>query len=239
MNVSASKKYLYALYILTLLFCIATGIIIFIEDGKADFTDTMSFIPDRTILIIDPGHGGADGGAVAADGSIESAINLAVALKLDSLAHFFGVESLMTRTDESLAYPDSASSIAEKKRWDQRTRLELINSAENAVLISIHQNYYPDPRPVGPQVLYGKSEASKALGELCHGLLNENLCPENRRVAAPALDNIYLMKNAGCTAILVECGFMSNAGELQMLRNDEYQKKLAAIMLASYLCHIN
>ena len=194
-----------------------------------------AFSEGGSVLIIDPGHGGADGGASAADGTLESDINLAVALRLRALAGLYGVETLMTRESEDIDYPEGADTLAEMKRADQRARLELINSTPGAVLISIHQNYYPDPRPSGSQVFYAPSEGSEALAGIAHGLIADKLCPDNRRVAAPAEERIYLMREAECPAILVECGFISNAEELAKLTSGEYQTKLAASLLSAYL----
>ncbi len=226
--------------IAALLFCLVTGIIL-VRSSCESSSNIPAFSQSSTVpvLIIDAGHGGADGGAEAPGGVKESIININVALRLKDMASFCGVHAIMTRNDEELPYPESADTIAKKKRWDQQRRLELINSKENAVFLSIHQNKYPDSRPFGPQVLYGKAAGSQQLGELCHKLLNEKLCPENRRVASPAPKEIYLMKNAGCPAILVECGFISNPNELQLLIDDTYQKKLSAIMLAAYLGYIS
>ena len=77
------------------------------------------FSAEGPVLIIDAGHGGADGGAVAADGTVESSINLAIAQKLELLSGLFGVESVMTRESEDIAYPDEADTIAKMKRADQ------------------------------------------------------------------------------------------------------------------------
>ena len=217
-----------------LLFFIITGIISYkssTDNAEYAFAENHN----SRMLIIDPGHGGADGGAVAADGSKESEINLQLSKKLNELAGILGVNTLMTRDSEDLPYPSELNTIAQMKRWDQRRRLEIINSHESAVFISIHQNKFPDPRPYGPQVLYGQASDSEALGEICHKLLNDKLCPENRRLPAAASKDIYLMKNAKCTAILVECGFISNEAELYRLKDDTYQKKLAAVILKSYL----
>lgn len=232
-----AKKHLYISA--ALLFSLFTGIILCIGRDSSDTIDVFSESQKTCVLIIDAGHGGADGGAVAADGTKESLINLQIALRMEELASFCGLRSFMTRSDEELPYPETADTIAKKKLWDQHRRLDIINSAENAVFLSIHQNKYPDSRPHGPQVLYGKTSGSQHLGELCHELLNENLCPENRRLAAPAPDEIFLMKNADCPAILVECGFISNHQELQLLIDNSYQKKMAAIMMAAYLNYIS
>ena len=146
----------------------------------------------------------------------------------------FGEKTTMTRSSETLEYPESVSTIREKKVWDQKQRAALINATENAVLISVHQNYYPDPRPSGPVVLYGSGAGSTTLAEKVQAAFDSELCPENRRVSTPVSPKIYLMKQVNCPAILVECGFLSNPTEAAQLKNSEYQKKLALILVMSY-----
>ena len=187
------------------------------------------------VLIIDPGHGGLDGGATAADGTRESVINLRIAQRMEALAGLLGIRTILTRTGEELEYPEDLETVHEKKVWDQKTRLAMINSTPGAVLISVHQNRYPDPRPTGSQVLYARTAGSAELGELAHANLIACLCPENRRVAAPVQDSVYLMKNVNCPAILVECGFLSNYEEAKRLESDGYQTALATVLIASYL----
>lgn len=186
-------------------------------------------------LIIDPGHGGEDGGAVAADGSKESELNLAIALKLEALSGFFGVPTVMTRSSETLDYPESADTIRAKKVADQKARLELINSIQNAVFISIHQNLYTSAAPSGAQALYAGTEGSMELAEMMQNNFIALLNEDNKRTASRISDDIYLMKNAGCTAVLIECGFISNPAELELLKDPEYQSKVASIILASYI----
>ena len=193
------------------------------------------FSAEGPVLIIDAGHGGADGGAVAEDGTVESSINLAIAQKLELLSGLFGVETVMTRESEDIAYPDEADTIAKMKRADQNARVNLINSIPDGVLISIHQNYYPDSRPSGAQVLYAATDGSQELGEIAHTAITASLCPDSRRVAAPVSSEIYLMRSVHCPAILVECGFISNAEELLKLKNSVYQNEIAALLLTSYL----
>ena len=188
-----------------------------------------------TTLIVDPGHGGLDGGAVAADGTRESALNLAIACRLQMIALLCGVPVTMTRDTEELSYPESETKKKKKKVWDQKRRVTLINAAEHAVLISIHQNKYPDARPNGTQVLFGRTEGSEALGKTVHENLISALCPENRRVAAPISETIYLMRHIDCPAILVECGFLSNEADCSRLKDAGYQTKLALILAASFL----
>lgn len=186
------------------------------------------------VLIIDPGHGGEDGGAVAADGTLEAEMNLAIAQKLQGLASFCGMHTVMTRTGDHINYPADAETIAARKTADQKQRVSLINSISNGFLISVHQNWYPTSEPHGAQVLYARNPESEAFGTLMHARLIEALDPENRRVAAPISEDIYLMRNARCPAVLIECGFLSNPEELSRLKNPVYQLKLGILMLSTY-----
>ena len=187
------------------------------------------------VLIIDAGHGGEDGGASTADGVPESGINLDIALRLNALARLCGVDTVMTRTTQNIDYPADAATTARRKSSDQHARLQLINNYPDGVLISIHQNFFPDGKPCGCQVLYASTSGSEELGKLMHEGLCAALCPGNRRVASPVSDSIYLMRGAKCTAVLVECGFLSNADEAKLLQMSEYQTKISVVLLSSYL----
>ena len=188
-----------------------------------------------TSFIIDPGHGGLDGGAISADGVQESGINQAIGDRIYALFRIFGVDALLTRSSEALDYPENQVSIHAKKAWDLKRRAELVNSCPNAVLLSIHQNSFPDLRPNGTQVFYGSEEGSKRLGELLQSNLTACLCPENRRVAAPVSAKNYLLNSVKCPAVLIECGFLSNPQEAAKLADSAYQTALAAVILASCL----
>ncbi len=196
---------------------------------------SLSADTDAPVLIIDAGHGGEDGGAVAPDGMKESGVNLDIALRLNDLAGFFGVRRVMTRRSEELDYPTSAATTSARKKWDTRQRVALINSVDNGVLLSIHQNNYPGGGPRGPQVFYGTADGSEAFAALAHANLAACLYPEGRRVAAPCAKNVYIMAHASCPAILAECGFLSNTQESALLASGVYRAKIAVILLASYL----
>lgn len=231
----------YSKYLATSLILLAICLALFDRDFNdySNFVAVFSETESAEIeLIIDAGHGGEDGGAVSANGDIESEINLSVALKLEAIAGLFGVSTVMTRETEDIYYPDTAETVSARKAYDQNTRISLINEYPEAVLISIHQNFYPDSAPRGSQVLYGAQEGSQKLGELCNELLRVALYPENRRVAMPVSEDIYLMKSVTCTSILVECGYLSNETELELLLDDDYQTKISATILAAYLQYI-
>lgn len=220
------------------LFCIVGFLTIISALSLLVFTpveETAGSVSSDHILIIDAGHGGEDGGAVAADGTLEAQLNLSIALKLDVLASFCGVHTVMTRTGDHIDYPTDAATIAARKTADQKQRVSLINSIPNGVLISVHQNWYPTAGPHGAQVLYARNPESGSFGTQMHAKILETLDPDNRRVAAPISEDIYLMRNAECPAVLIECGFLSNPDELIRLQDSVYQTKLAMLMLSTYL----
>lgn len=183
------------------------------------------------ILVIDAGHGGIDSGALAADGTKESDINLAIALKLRALAELYGLENLMVRQDDRTM----SDSLDYSEHRDLVRRTEIINSDPNNVCVSIHQNCYPTGQPHGTLVIYSCEHESEELGKITHENLILQLNPDNRRIAEPAGDKYYLLSNATCPAILIECGFMSNFSEIEKLKTSTYQTSIATVVVASFL----
>lgn len=188
------------------------------------------------IIVLDAGHGGADGGAVSADGTPEDDINLAIVLRLRDLFALMGCQTVLTRTGEaSLADPDSAT-LRQEKVSDTKNRVTLINSVANGCLISIHQNTLPGhPTVHGAQVFYGKVTDSDARAAAVQQALNRAINTDNEKNAKPIGSDIYIMEHVNCPAILVECGFLSNSAETKLLLSPEYQTKLAAAICCGYL----
>ncbi len=189
----------------------------------------------RSTLVIDAGHGGIDGGAISDSGLKESDINLQIALKTEALAHFLGVDTVMTRETDT----DNSENKAYSEHDNLVERAKLANSTENAVLISIHQNKFPSAVVSGAEVMYSDNDDSKTLGLLTQGNLVALLDSSNRRVARPAPKELLLTSSVDCPTILVECGFMSNPQEAQKLASNEYQLKIAAILAGSYIQYLN
>lgn len=182
-------------------------------------------------LVVDPGHGGFDGGAISDDGSKESVINLAIALKLKTMTEFFGEKVVLTRCDDS----NRTDYASYSEHEDLVMRTALVNQTPGAVLISIHQNDFPTSQPSGSQVLYAATEGSERFGKQTHQTLVDALDPTNRRVATPAPKALFITSNVNCPAILVECGFMSNNFEVEKLNDPAYQCRIAAALAVSYL----
>ena len=181
---------------------------------------------ESPVFVLDPGHGGEDGGAVGLSGQRESLINLAVTRRTDMLLGLFGWPCVLTRTDEDLEYPPTAVTVKQRKQADLERRAKLVNSIPRAILISIHQNQYPSADPRGAQVLYRNEPDSMRLAELEKERLSAAL-GKNMRASVPISDSIYLMRKVHCPAVLIECGFLSNPEELQLLCSEAYQTRLA------------
>ena len=183
------------------------------------------------VIIIDAGHGGRDGGATTDDGTLEKDLNLAVAKELCDLFEGAGYDTVMTRT-EDVALGDENSS--HKKLGDLKARVELAKQYKNAIFISVHMNKFPVPKYSGLCVYFAKkTEGSAALAEDVRMAVATYLQKENSRQIKGAGSEIYVLDNAPCTAILVECGFLSNPSELALLKTEEYRKKVAACVFTA------
>lgn len=190
------------------------------------------------ILIIDPGHGGFDPGAVASDGTAESGINLAVGLQMEEMARLLGVETDMTRREDVSTESDASAAVRQRKNSDLKNRVEQINGISGGVLVSLHQNSLPQvPAVHGAQVFYSEVEGSRELAETVQAALNIVINDRNKEVKA-AGGGVYLLKNAKIPAILVECGFLSNGDETALLNTQAHQNRLALTILASVLEHL-
>ena len=166
----------------------------------------------QTMLVLDAGHGGEDGGAVSSGGVAESGINLQITRRLYEILRFLGHPAVMTRTGDDAIYDDSASTLREKKVSDLKNRTALANGTPNGLLISIHQNSLPGhPGVRGAQVFYNAVEPSQELAQTVQQALNSGVNEGRDKAAKPIGDGVYLMSHTTCPAILVECGFLSNS----------------------------
>ena len=187
--------------------------------------------PGLPVIVLDPGHGGEDGGAVSANGVRESGLNLEISLRTRDLLRFLGIPVVMTReTDLSIHSPEAVT-VSEKKISDLKNRVALVSDTENPILVSIHQNMFAESKYYGTQLFYADSDPSRQLAEELQALFAAELDPSNHRRAKPC-ENVYLLSRISCPGVLVECGFLSNPKEEALLQSAEYQKKLAAVLAA-------
>ena len=185
-------------------------------------------VGNRKCVIIDPGHGGVDGGATSCTGILESELNLEISLRLDDLMHLLGIQTVMIRKTD-ISVHTQGESIGAKKVSDLKQRVNITNSTENAMLVSIHQNHFSDSRYSGAQVFYAGTSGSDRLAKDLQAALKTSLNPASKRQAKKA-DGVYLLQNIKCPGVLVECGFLSNPEEEAKLKERSYQLKLCCVM---------
>ena len=179
-------------------------------------------------IVIDAGHGGPDGGAVASDGTCEKDINLNIAYYLKYFFVASGYKVVLTRTEDSFICDDKTASLAQQNTSDLHNRLKIAQSTPNSIFISIHLNKFPESKYWGAQVFYSPNNpSSRLLGESVSNRIITSLQPDNTRQCKEMDDSVYIIYNATMPAVLVECGFLSNENELKLLKTKEYQQKMA------------
>ena len=194
-------------------------------------------------IVIDPGHGGIDGGALDADGTAEKDINLEIAGALADEMKGYPVNVVMTREEDRGLYAEKGQSIREKKREDLLKRKEIMEAEGVELAVSIHLNSFPqDERVSGAQVFYPSMQTTgtnvfevenkaQIYAEAIQKSLEINIEDEKERKAAVKND-ILLFKNARTNMVLVECGFLSNPVEADKLKTAEYQRILSEAIWA-------
>lgn len=211
-------------FVFTFVSCFAINVILEKTASVSDFSKEK-----RINLVIDAGHGGADAGTIGVDGTKEKGINLSIAQKLYDFAMVSGVSSFLVRDGDYLVYGEND----DKSRSDLYKRLDYINSINNSLLISIHQNHFEEESEWGMQIWYSPNDSkSPILADKILNITKQNLQPENKRLNKPSDNSYYILYKASVPSVMVECGFMSNTEENLKLQNEKYQKELAySIML--------
>lgn len=189
-----------------------------------------------TTVVIDAGHGGIDPGKVGINKALEKDINLSIAMKLKRYLEQQDIRVIMTRETDIGLYEESDSN---KKVRDMKNRLAIMEEIKPELVISVHQNSYPEESVSGMQVFYYETSAKgKSLAELMQQTMIECLQPQKER-AAKANDTYYLLKKTSVPIVIVECGFLSNHAEAQLLVSAEYQEKMAWAIHMGVLRYLN
>jgi N-acetylmuramoyl-L-alanine amidase len=187
-------------------------------------------------IVIDAGHGGIDPGKVGINGALEKDINLAIALKLERNLAQNGINVVMTRTDDNGLYVENDTN---KKVTDMKKRLEIIESSKPVLAVSIHQNSYPSASVSGVQVFYYKDSAkSKEAATIMQSQMIKTLNPEKEREAKEN-GSYYLLKKTSVPIMIVECAFMSNPTEAELLTQENYQEKVAWAVYMGVMEYVN
>lgn len=223
---------------LLMMLCSLFLLSLYVDRAKEQAVVMMGTEPECPVVLIDAGHGGKDPGKVGIHEVLEKEINLEIARKLELLLLQNDVAVVMTRNeDKDLASEDAVS----RKNEDLRERAKLIREAEPILTVSIHQNSYPEEDVDGAQVFYlSGSEKGKLLATMLQESLKQELADGNHRVAKANRD-YYLLKQSTDEApvVIVECGFLSNTREAELLSSEEYQEKIAFSLLLGIMEYIN
>jgi len=182
-------------------------------------------LPDT--IVIDPGHGGMDSGAVSENGVEEKNINLAISLFLRDIVQENGINVIMTRIEDVSLHTTESSKIRVQKRSDLDKRKQILNETGAVAFISVHTNKFEQSKYRGAQVFYANNDKSRQLGSLIQKSLIEGLADGNTRVEKTIPSGVYMFKGTRETAVIVECGFLSNPEEEKLLQQEEYQKRVA------------
>lgn len=187
-------------------------------------------------IVIDAGHGGEDGGASIYGGAPEKELNLLIASDLRDMLEAIGLKVVMTRSEDVLLYDKNSDYHGHKKSMDLANRLKIARETPNSILVSIHMNAFPETKYSGLQVYYSKNdEGSLSLALAVQEINQKIISPQNTRKVKQAGSNIYLLDRFESPAILIECGFLSNDSERQLLNSAEYRQKLAVCFLSSIM----
>lgn len=196
-----------------------------------------SAVEERPVFLLDPGHGGEDGGALAADETMEKTLNLEIACRMGEIADLLGYRTMLTRTDDTMLYDrygDLEEYGGKKKTYDLRNRLRLSEESGCALFCSIHMNKFPDTSCRGLQVYYSpNAPESRSYAALLQSYGRTFLDPANARETKKATSAIYLLHRIQSPAVLVECGFLSNPEECARLKDRQYQLQLASVLTAA------
>ena len=181
---------------------------------------------NKKIILIDPGHGGFDGGAKSKAGTIEKDINLQISLRLKENLEEQGYIVFLTReSDEDLG--NSGKTIREKKREDLKKRRDMKAETKCDVFISIHQNMFQEAKCYGAQVWHSSNEVSKKLADSVQEGIKESANDGNKRVSKAAGDAYLILRDKyEGASILVECGFLSNPDEEKRLQTEEHPNSI-------------
>ena len=204
--------------------------------------ELISAVADATpydkIVIIDAGHGGEDSGAVGITGVLEKNLNLQMALEIGKAFEEKGYVVVYTRTDDRLLYTEEENIHGIRKISDLKNRCKIAERYPNSIFVSVHMNSFGSAKYSGLQVYYSEnSEESRSLADSIQNKVTTDIQKDNKRVTKPG-KNMYILENIDNTAVLIECGFLTNEAECKKLSEKEYQKELSFSIVCGIIEYI-
>ena len=209
-------------------------------------------IPDRSVnmsspssadvgkvIVIDAGHGGEDSGAIGVNGAYEKDLNLEIAMIIGEELKNRGYTVVYTRTEDKMLYSPEENIKGMRKISDLKNRCKITETYDDCILISVHMNSYGASKYSGLQVYYSdEKEESRVLAQKIQNAVRNDIQPSNNRQIKSGA-SLYLLENVSCTAVLIECGFLTNEEECTKLSQKEYQKQLSFSIICGIIEYIN
>ncbi len=189
-------------------------------------------------VVVDAGHGGIDGGVTGRKtGKKESDLNLAIAFCLKDALEDKGFSVVLTRKTEAGLYDTTAKGF---KKRDMQRRKEIVEAAQPAFVISLHQNFYPSRNARGAQVFYKKGALDgERFARLAQEKLNALYAEQGVKDRKATAGELFMLDCYDAPSLLIECGFLSNAADEALLVSVQWQRKIAESVAGSVLAYLS
>ena len=237
----ARHRILYNVCCIMLVLCILASVSIGVVNkvyGEKFVSVSSDAILKEKIIILDAGHGGKDSGAIGVNGVYEKDLNLEYALEIGKMLEEKGYIIVYTRTDDRMLYTEEEDVFGIRKISDLKNRCKVAEKYPDSTFISIHMNSFGASKYSGLQVYYSKeNEKSINLANSIQYKVKSALQPENNRVVKAA-EGMYVLENIPNTAVLIECGFLTNKDECEKLSEKEYKKELCFSIVCGIIEYI-
>lgn len=225
-----------AIMVVASLLLISFGVSLWFSDFLEDISTVMT--QSSKIIIIDAGHGGEDAGAVARDGIYEKDLNLEYAMEIGGMLSEKGYTVIYTRVDDRMLYSPEENIKGHRKLSDLKNRLKVCEDYPDSILISIHMNSFGASQYSGLQVYFKDAcDDSKILASKIQSSVKDKVQPENKRQIKSG-KGLYLLDNCNNASVIIECGFMTNEGELEKLLQKEYKNALSFSIVCGIIEYI-
>lgn len=234
-NLRITYPFLVVILLSAVVFC--SSMVVLSNSGDALYASADN-VSTAQVIVIDAGHGGEDCGAIGANGIYEKDLNLEISMLLGESLSEKGFTVVYTRTEDKMLYKPEENIKGIRKISDLKNRCEVASKYDDAIFISIHMNSFGEEKYSGAQIYYSvNNEACRVLAEAVQKSIRTGLQPDNTRTLKQGND-IYVLKNLSCPAILIECGFLSNKEECESLCEKEYQKRLSFSIVCGIIEYI-
>jgi N-acetylmuramoyl-L-alanine amidase len=201
---------------------------------NAQTVSVLSWAVANKVIVVDPGHGGVDPGAIGQGGTKEKNITLAIGQRLSEYLAHGGAMVVMTRNEDKDLGRSKA--LRQRKREDLEARYRIVKDNQADLYINLQVNSFVGKCPPGSQTFYYRGNAEgKLLAEHIQNELRRIMLNTQRQ---PLPLDIYMLRNVETSGVVIEVGFLSNPTEERMLADKTYQSKIAYAIYSGIVRHL-